>query len=145
MKRKVPIMWTLMFGLIWTFYCAQAVAVLHGSPTTAVSQIVVDAGARSTVIQQSPRVHAPYDPFYHTESTAGILPLEEFAGATNEEETEQETKSGLSNPHQFYRYLTPTSTGQVRSTHRRRCEPSIPLYLLLGNLKIYDCIEGLFR
>jgi hypothetical protein len=142
MKRIVPSLWTFVFGIFWTFYCAQAVTLLHGS-TSAASQISVDTGVRNTEFHQIPQAHAPYDPFFHAESANGILPWGEIAGTTNEEETEQETKSALAFNHRLHRFLTTTSTGQVCPSHRKRCEPGIPRYLLLGNLRIHDCIEGL--
>lgn len=141
MKRKVPVFWTFVFGVFWTFYCAQAIAVLQG-PASAAIPISIDTGVRSTEFQQIPQVHAPYDPCLHAHSTAGILPLEEFAGTTSEEETDQEKKAGQASTHRTYRFLTLTSAGQVRSAQRRRCEPGIPLYLLLGNLRIHDCSEA---
>jgi|GEM_PF-3298093 len=142
MKRIVPSLWTFVFGIFWTFYCTQAVAVLHGS-TSAVRKISVYTGVNNTEFKQITQVHAPYDPCLHAESANAILPLEEFTGTTNEEETEQESKSGLAFSHRLHRCLASTSAGQVRPAHHRRCEPSIPRYLLLGNLRIHDCIEGL--
>jgi len=142
MRRIVPSFWTFVFGIFWTFYCAQAVAVLH-SPTPEFRQIGVDTGVNNTAFHQIPQAHAPYDPFFHADSANGILPWEEFTGTTNEEETERDTKSGSAFSQKIARFLTPTSTGQVRPSLRKRCEPGIPRYLLLGNLRIHDCIEGL--
>ena len=144
MKRIVPSFWTFVFGIFWTLYCAQAMSVLHG-PTSAAIPISVETGVQNTEFRQIPQVHAPYDPNLHSQSTAGILPLEEVVANSNEEETERGTKSGQATTLHLSRFLTATTTGQVRPSHRRRCESNIPRYLLLGNLRIHDCIEGLIR
>lgn len=144
MKRKVPLLWIMMSGLFWAFYCTQAIAVLQ-APTTEVDQTRRTSVVAIAQINEIPREHAPYDPYLQSTSSAGgILPLEEFAGSTNEEETGRETKIGQAQSHQLYRYLASASTKQVRPSHLRGFQTNIPLYLLLGNLRVHDCAEGLF-